>query len=204
MTSRPKLTRTRDGHSILLRCGSGQRSRFTIKLADEQAAQRRGVALQELAAMLARSGRPAEFKVILRRAAEVQSDADYKKILTVAESLVGADAKKPKAVTTFGEMAHAWTSGELHRQFPDHVRDIGHDANAILLKNYLLPVLGDLPLEAVRPNHCDDVMRRLPAHLSKNSRCHVAKVVNRVLNLAEFAGELERNPLPKAGSPHLA
>ncbi len=44
-------------------------------------------------------------------------------------------------------------------------------------------------------------MRELPAHLAKNSRRHVAKVVARVLNLAEFVGEIPRTPLPRSWVP---
>ncbi len=62
-------------------------------------------------------------------------------------------------------------------------------------------MLGALPVTAVAREQGDAVMRRLPTHLSRNSRRHVAKIVIHVLNLAELAGYIERNPLPKGWVP---
>jgi integrase len=44
-------------------------------------------------------------------------------------------------------------------------------------------------------------MRRLPEKLSRSTRRHYAALLNRVLNLAELAGHIERNPLPRGYLP---
>src|SRR5690606_26206795 len=62
------------------------------------------------------------------------------------------------------------------------------------------------PIAAVTRADCEDVMRRLPVpkgktELSRSTRRQYAGLMNRILNLAELAGYVERNPLPRGWLP---
>ena len=46
-------------------------------------------------------------------------------------------------------------------------------------------------------------MRKLPEGLSRATRRHYAGLIHRVLNLAELAGYIARNPLPRGWLPKL-
>jgi integrase len=190
------------GYRTRIRFGKGQRERFTIKLLDVNAAAKRDRELRGLARLLTKSGHAEQVPLILGKAAEAD-DAKLKDIKRWTDRFCRGEAEVDRSPsnTTFGQMAERWTTGKLHQLWPDHIRDIGHETNTVLLDKYVLPVLGDRELGNIAREHCDEVMRQLPAHLAKNSRRHVAKVVSRVLNLAEFAGEIDRNPLPRNWIP---
>ena len=101
----------------------------------------------------------------------------------------------------FKQIAEEWTDGDFHRRWPDQVKEIDHANNRVQLEAYVYPVLAALPVTTVGREQADEVMRRLPTYLSRNSRRHVGKIVARVLNLAELAGYIGRNPLPKGWVP---
>ncbi len=190
------------GYRTRIRFGEGQRERFLIKLLDVNAAAKRDRELRELARLLTKNGHAEQVPLILGKAAEAD-DAKLKDIKRWTDRFCRGEAEVNRAPsnTTFKKMADRWTTGNLHKQWPDHIRDIDHATNTVLLDKYVLPLLGDRELGSISREHCDEVMRRLPDHLAKNSRRHVAKVVSRVLNLAEFAGEIDRNPLPRNWIP---
>jgi len=190
------------GFRTRIRYGKHGRDRFLIKILDYTAALKRDRELREMARLLTKSGNAAQVPLMLAKAAEAD-DTKLKEIKRWTDRLCRGEAvaSRVSRTTTFKKLAERWTDGELHKQWPDHVRDIDHETNRVLLKTYVLPVIGERPLVEITRQHCDEVMRRLPAHLAKNSRRHVAKVVNRVLNLAEFAGEIDRTPLPRSWVP---
>ncbi|HEY3235879.1 MAG TPA: tyrosine-type recombinase/integrase [Polyangiaceae bacterium] len=198
-----KLEKISEGHRVRLRYGKSQRGRFIIRIHDEQTATARAVAMQDMANMLTRAGHSEHAPIMLAKAGEAD-ESKFREIQRLAQGMCAGKYKPEKKLPsskTFRQLAEDWTSGELHQTYPDHVRDISHDSNGILLEKYAFPTLGDLPLVSIGRTQCDEVMRSLPRHLSKNSRRHVAKVINRVLNLGEFVGLLQRNPLPRSWVP---
>ncbi len=196
------INRTKDGFETRIRYGKGKRQRFVIRTDIEAKAVERDRALRAMAARLAAAGHSDYAPLMLTKAAAA-TEAEFKKIerysLQLCEGKLAVE--RPKLATTFKQLANRWTNGDLHKQWPENVRDINHDTNTTLLDKYVLPTLGELELAHVTREHCDEVMRKLPAKLARNSRRHVAKVVARVLNLAEFAGIINRSPLPRGWVP---
>lgn len=98
-----------------------------------------------------------------------------------------------------------WTSGQLHEEFPDHVRKkASAHKDAGFLRGYVYPVIGDLPIAAVTLDHADAVMARVPRELSPATRRHVAQALRRLLTLATYPAKLRAaNPLPRGWLPKL-
>src|SRR6185295_2370935 len=64
-------------------------------------------------------------------------------------------------------------------------------------------IIGPKGLDRITRDDCDVVMRQLPDGLSKATRRQYAGLMNRILNLAELAGHIQRNPLPRGWLPKL-
>ncbi|MFO0713606.1 MAG: tyrosine-type recombinase/integrase [Sandaracinus sp.] len=175
----------------------------TCKREDDAKALERTQLLAELAGRLTHAGRGDLARPLLERAAT----RDGKALADVVEAvrrLCSGDAAPVSAVVTFGEFAARWTSGALHRRYPDHVKDIDQDNNRERLAKYVLPLVGSVPLPEFGINHADAVMHALPNTLSRATRRHVAQVMSRVLTLAAFPGQIiPRNPLPKGFVPQI-
>ncbi|HEY3235483.1 MAG TPA: tyrosine-type recombinase/integrase [Polyangiaceae bacterium] len=202
--------KTRDGFSILLRYGSGQRSRFTIKLMDERAAEKRARALRELAGELCRLNRPAEAKIILTRAAEVQNEQDFEKVKSVAAELMGEKDTAKLKVVTFTEMRARWTGGDLARTYPDHVKakatsELDAARCSTMEAVQIAPGLnfGELPIDRVTIDHCEKVMSNLPESAKRPAtRRQYAQLIHRVMAIAVYPCRLiAANPLPKGFMP---
>jgi hypothetical protein len=112
------------GYETRLRYGKGQRRRFVIKLHDEAAAQLRADTLQVMANLLAKAGKQADAPIILRRAAELQNESDFCDVVQFVEQMCEqkVPAKHQPARVTFEDLAEKWVKGELHRDWPDHVK----------------------------------------------------------------------------------
>jgi integrase len=128
--------------------------------------------------------------------------------IEVCEDLLGGKipVKSGPTVPTFKELAEEWTGGKLQKRFPDHVgkgTEDYNDGNAQRFEKAIYPVIGHIRLDELAREECDDVMRKLPEGLSKATRRQYAGLINRVLNLAELAGHIQRNPLPRGWLPKL-
>lgn len=111
------------------------------------------------------------------------------------------------AIPTFKEFATRWTSGQLHEQFPDHVRlkKTARD-DRLRLGKHVYPLIGDIPITEFVGEHglllAEDVMRQLPACLSQPSRRQVAQLMSRTLKLAAYPARLiPASPLPDGFVP---
>lgn len=133
-------------------------------------------------------------------------------VLQVAGELIGgelAGAGKP-AVPTFAELAKRWTSGELHRDYPDHVRskDASHDQRR-LAKLCAADVggilLGAIPIDRFTLEHAEAAMRQLPAEAKRPAtRRAYAQLLHRVLALAVYPCRLiAAHPLPRGFMPRI-
>ncbi|MBI2394996.1 MAG: site-specific integrase [Deltaproteobacteria bacterium] len=113
-----------------------------------------------------------------------------------------APAQKLGGVT-FEDVAKAWTSGELAKQFPEHVRGLRDMAtNKGRLESYVLPVVRDVPIASFTVEHAKEVMAKLPPEWRVNTRRHIAQLLHRVLSLAVWPLEaIKANPLPKGFLP---
>lgn len=125
---------------------------------------------------------------------------------------VAASVKSPAPVkrktVTFAQLAKLWTSGELAKDYPDHVKvkDGSIDASR-LEKLCAIDVgglkLGDVPLTAFQLDHAETAMRNLPPKAKRPmARRQYAQLLNRVLALAVYPCRLiPANPLPKGFLP---
>lgn len=101
-------------------------------------------------------------------------------------------ASPPKVIArhdTIGGVIDRWTSGELHRLYPDHVRKKNADSDAYrapILCSLPLPpelraagarTIGDLPVSAFTVEHAELLMREIDAHRQRveNERAEHAK-----------------------------
>lgn len=121
----------------------------------------------------------------------------------VAGAIVRADAMPLSDELTIRQFGESWTSGELHRRYPDHVplKDSAKDDEERLRK-HVYPIVGDVLLRAFTLAHAQEVMRQLDPKLSKGTRRQVAQLMNRVLRLAAYPAQLiPHSPLPPGFVP---
>lgn len=185
----------------------GPRGRVRILLAhcrsESEIRERRDLVLT-LADRLRSAGRIEVAVELLKRAGSREGkalDAVCKAIDAVCN---GATVKKPLADdTTFRAFAESWTNGDLHRQFPDHVKQKKTaDDDKGRLERHVYPVVGDLPLPMVGLDVALRVLQLVPAGRSRATRRHVAQLIHRVLQLAVYpARMIASNPLPRGFLP---
>jgi integrase len=131
-------------------------------------------------------------------------------VLTVAGEFARGElvASTKSDAPTFETVARAWLSGDLRKRFPDHIRPVSErytDATLRRLES-VFSVIGSKPVASITRADCDEAMRQLPVpkgktELLRETRRQYAVAINRVLNLAELAGHIERNPLPRGWLP---
>lgn len=103
------LTRTKDGHSVLLRYGSGKRGRFRVPFHDPSRAEARAAKLRDLAAKLVTSKvSTAAAQIVLRGAAEAPNDDILREVLRVAREELQRDE--------LSDVAKKWWSTSAYRR----------------------------------------------------------------------------------------
>jgi integrase len=199
------LTPTADGYRVRIRCGSVGQRYFTIALASEAAAQKRADALAAMAKDLVAAGKGAEAVVILNKGAAELDAARFREIEAFARELA-ARVETPKgsapAPVTFRQLGEQWTSGELARRHPDHVRlkrSVYDDACRLTA---LYQSVGDVALKDFSLADAKRAMAALPEGRTSATRRHYAQLIARLLKMAVFPCELiERYPLPPGFLP---
>lgn len=118
----------------------------------------------------------------------------------VDEACASHERKDDEEILTFGDVARKWTSGELHRDHPAHVKDIDHDQNKQRLDKHVLPFIGEIPIAVLTLEHAEKVMRQ--PTLPPLSRRHVAQLITRVCNLAVYPlRAIKVSPIPRGWLP---
>lgn len=186
--------------------GSGARRNLALPTcATEDQARARLSVLAELGAKLRAAGLAELAPDFLTRAAEAQGGRPLEDVRRAAERLCerGIAPARPPVTATFQELAERWTSGELTREYPDHVREKrSAEDDRLRLERHVYTVVGDVPLALFTIDHAEAVMKRLSADLSAASRRHVAQLMHRVLSMAVFPLRLiASNPLPRGFLP---
>jgi integrase len=211
----PPFELTREGHHRIRiragrRHGKSQQLWVTIATTDREVALERLGKLRELSAALTPQGLTAEASVSIKKAAEQTSELRFELMCKAALELAPEVRKKPRSTwSTFRELADAWTSGELHRRWPDHVaKKRSADVDKARL-NYLCELivddkspkrrLGELPLGEVTVDHAMAAMAQLPDECRRPAtRRQYAQLIGRVLKLACFPTALIAvSPLPR-------
>ena len=90
---------------------------------------------------------------MLDKAAKAETAEELRRVRKLAEGLA-VGRYRPKQRTgkqiTVRQLGERWTSGELHRQYPDQVRAKRTvDDDISRLEKHIYPVIGELPVAAV-------------------------------------------------------
>jgi hypothetical protein len=158
-----------------------------------------------MARALVRAKQAAKAQIVLTQAAEQRTEADFRSVAAVVAELcaaAGNPMKLAKTVPTFRELGEAWTSGELHKLYPDQVplKDTAVD-DASRLDRYAYPIIGSKPINEVTLDDCEEIMRRVPPS-AQRSRRHIAGTIARVFRMAVYPCRyIEASPLPKGFLP---
>ncbi|WP_438020714.1 tyrosine-type recombinase/integrase [Sorangium sp. So ce315] len=195
----------------------GEKLRPSIALptctSEEQAIARKDV-LADLASKLRAAPHvaPDIARGLLERAAQRDGKA-LAAVIEAVDTLVRSDPGAlpaalpgvPRALSpsiTFQAFGELWTSGELARLFPDHVkakRSVRDDVYRLDLHVY--PVVGRVPLASFSLDDAQAVMRAMPKR-SASTRRHVAQLMRRLLAIAVFPARLiAAHPLPEGFLP---
>ncbi len=101
-----------------------------------------------------------------------------------------------------------WVRGELAAQYPDHVeRKRSAYTDLCNLRKYVFPALTDTAIADVTLEDYERVMREIAVRASKRklrsaTRRHVAQVMRRVMELAEYPAKvIARSPIPASAMP---
>ena len=162
--------------------------------------------LSELATKLRASGHVDRARAILERAASREGKA-LADVVRIVDALCKGDlapARREIAnAATVKAIGERWTSGELAREYPDHVRvksSAEHDVGR--LERYVYPIAQDIPIADFTLDDAEVVMRSIPAERSPATRRHVAQILHRLLSIAVFPLRLRAsNPLPRGFLP---
>src|SRR5262245_57229177 len=90
-------------------------------------------------------------------------------------------SRRDPAAVTFDEFARLWTSGELAKMYPGHVRSKLRVDGDIQRLDFMKPLIGDVPLREFRVEHAEKVLSALPKDRSDSTRRHYAQTVRRIL-----------------------
>jgi integrase len=149
---------------------------------------------------------------------EFAAKADDEKMAEYAsqdDALVGGDFDrvKPKpargGTPTFEDFAMQWVRGELAVLYPDHVeRKRTAYTDLCNLQKYVFPVVGHKRISDIELEDYEQVMREIPSRsnrkLRSGTRRHVAQVMRRVMQLAEYPAKLiTRSPIPANAMPRV-
>ncbi len=172
----------------------------------EEEARVRSALLASFARLLDESGNGNLVERILEDAATATGgrlDEIRDTVERLSAGKLSQKASTPGTGATFGDVAKAWTSGELAKHHRDHVNEKrSAKLDASRLDRYVLPLIGKVPMRVFTDQHADQVMRALPSSLSPATRRHVAQVVHRVAALAVMPLRLiPVNPIPRGWMP---
>lgn len=160
--------------------------------------------IAELGDILAAGGRRDLVRGFAKEIATTNSAKQIEKIRKAVSAIVsGATKAGTGRDITFKQWAERYTSGELSKLHPDHVRVKDWSDDVSRLRLYVNPVVGGVPVHAFTVAHGDQVMAKLPDMTPANRR-HVGQIVARLLHLAVYPGKLiPANPLPRGWLPKL-
>lgn len=117
--------------------------------------------------------------------------------------LIGGQRTPIRDLSTVRQVGELWTSGELARRYPDHVkvkRSAQDDRER--LEGYVYPVIGDVPIASVTLDHAEAVMAAIPTDKRTGTRRQVGQVLRRLLALAVFPLRLRaEQPIPRGFLP---
>ncbi|MCA9645261.1 MAG: tyrosine-type recombinase/integrase, partial [Myxococcales bacterium] len=206
-----QLIPTEAGFSWRARLAGLGRKTFALRagLTERQAQARAGI-LATTKARLQKAGAPPDRVERILTEAAGADDVMLKLVLQVVEEDCAGeiyDVTAGSAKPTFRDVARRWTSGELHAEHEDHVREKDSTRDAQRLAKIMDTLIGaskfgDLPVDRIELKHCDAVMAALPKNLSRTTRRAYGQTMSKVLSLSVFPlGLREASPIPAKWLP---
>jgi hypothetical protein len=201
-----QVLKNADGLSARVRIAGHHPERPSFSLAgylsDEQA-EDRTLTLASWARALKAHASPDEIARLCKLGAAAKDEDRFADVVGAVAEIASGKTKSTVAALapTFGKWAEEWTTGELHKLYPDHVRDKNHGRDKETLRLYLQPVaftrLADFTLD-----DAERVMKALPSRLAARTRKGVAQCMRKVLSLAVYPGRfITQNPIPREWMP---
>ena len=138
-----------------------------------------------------------------RYAAAAADELRKQYLADLAEKAKIGATPTPKTKLTFKEVGTMWTSGDLARDYPDHVSVKSTAHNDVSRLRELYETIGDLPIEDFVIEDAERAMSKLPARVrTPATRRHYSQVIRRVLQLSVYPLKLiDTNPIPKNFMP---
>lgn len=181
---------------------SGKNGRLSAKLAtrSEADARLRVKTVAEAVERLRKASIPRQMIETLVTDMAAASPARLVGALKIVDEYCAAYESVHPDVMTFGDIADAWTKGELHEKHPAHVKKIDQAINKMRLDKHILPIVREVPITLFALEHAERVMRQ--PSLPEGSHRHVAQLVTRVCNLAVYPIKaLKVSPIPRGWLP---
>lgn len=196
------LQKRAGGYGDVMRAGDDKQYRITIATHDKAEAEARKAALARVRDALVGQGRGGEALALMRTAAKQESREAFDAVLELAGELPEVE---PAEYVTFEDLATAWSSGVLHKQYPDYVKHKKSADKDVQRLAHLCKTVGSVPLVAFTALDFKRAMKALPPKAKRPAaRRQYAQVMAKVIYYAvEPCGILERNPLPKGLLPRV-
>lgn len=183
--------------SVRLRYGADLRQRFRLAALPKAELEERKRRLRLMSKRLVAAGKHAEALKALTVGAAAKTQDAFAEVERAVDELVGSGPVRTREPKTFRDVALLWTSGDLHRRYPDRV------AAKITAKQdraraaVLCETIGDVQLRRFTIDTAERALAKLPRKLARGTRRQYAQIVGRVLRLAVFPLRvIEHSPLP--------
>ena len=202
-----KLETTKNGFSVRLRFGAGERKRFELPFIDEEQAQERADTLQDWANRMSKAKVPVAQMLVLCDGAAGAGAAELAQCQLLVDQLCHAteEAKgkaKKKQPATFRSVGEAWTAGKLAERFPDYIRTKRSANEDSMRLERLYESIGDVLIGRFAIDDADRAMASLPKGLKPATRRQYAQLISRVMRIAVYPLRLrEANPIPAGWVP---
>ncbi len=180
---------------VLVRFGTKQRRRF------EAATPEAVATLKEIGALIGREGVAADYGAQLLTDLAAGDTSEREVRATIKAYVKAAGAHKATAYT-FEDLGRAWTSGEIAREHPDHVRHKATASKDAERLSVLCKAVGRVRVEDFTLPDAERAMRSLPKGLASATRRQYAQIMARLLALAVYPLRLiPTSPLPRGFLP---
>lgn len=189
-----------------VRVAPGAKGRVSKLLAPgltEEQARSRDKLLNRIANQLVKLGQEALLDKTIDELAAA-SEEELPRLVSYVERRFFSGSRRPvDTILTYQKFAERWTSGELARQHPGRVKPKDHEDDIQRLRDYVYPVIGEIPIADIELEDLEEVLQRLPSDLGEATRRHIAQVASRVLRLAAmpFLRVIKVCPVPEGFLP---
>ncbi len=194
-----------NGYSARVRVGDGRPS-FPLAVRNDDDAAVRAKLLIDMAKRLRGVASEEQIRILLEKAGAARTEKALQEVRVAGDVMASGQATRTTSALapTFETFAELWTSGDLRKKHPDHVREKDSKRDLEILRLHINPKIGTARLPDVTLEHAERVMAGLPPELASRTRRHVAQCMRKVLSLAVYPGRhLAANPIPREWMPKI-